>query len=232
MDITADGRVLRLCTLVLNPNSPNITDSEFGFDLVTKIAGGVGTSASAVTAARISDYYIDTIDDNSPASRSGLRPGDRLVEVDGIDVTVRTFEEVVQLINEAKSRCRLKLLVYPSAILNYGNPDVVRQSQSQSYYQPQYQQQYQQQQQQPTYYQQTNIQTVDSRSMPDLSLQQPQVQPYNYATNSNYCCQQPIQQQPQYNNGTSSKTLYKQKRFEIFSHYSINFYLYHNLPNS
>jgi hypothetical protein len=93
VDITADGKVLRMCTLILDPLSPNPNDAEFGFDLVTKVG-----------SQRIGDYYIDTIDEDSPACTSGLKSGDRLVQVDGYDVANKTFEQVVQLINEAKLR--------------------------------------------------------------------------------------------------------------------------------
>lgn len=48
VDITADGKVLRMCTLFLDPNSPNPADAEFGFDLVTKVGGG----------QRCGDYFI------------------------------------------------------------------------------------------------------------------------------------------------------------------------------
>ena len=112
VDITADGEVLRMCTLYLDPTSSNPADAEFGFDLVTKVGRQIG------------DYFIDTVDEESPACISGIKPGDRLVEVDGIDVKNKTFEQVVQIINEAKCRCRLKLLVHPSVIINYGNPSV------------------------------------------------------------------------------------------------------------
>ncbi|RNA30800.1 Na(+) H(+) exchange regulatory cofactor NHE-RF1 [Brachionus plicatilis] len=115
VDITADGKVLRLCSLVLDPTSANPTDSEFGFDLVTKISGN----------RRIGDYLIDTVDLYSPACCSGLKPGDRLVEVDGLDVSTKTFEQVVQLINEAKQRCKLKLLVYPGMVINYANQSII-----------------------------------------------------------------------------------------------------------
>lgn len=187
VDITADGRVLRLCTLVLNPNSPNITDSEFGFDLVTKIGSGPASTN------RISDYFIDTIDENSPASRSGLRPGDRLIEVDGLDVTVRTFEHVVQLINEAKHRCRLKLLVYPSAILNYGNPEIARPMPNSYPLNI------------PVHTAPSSFQSADSRSMPDLTIQQQQQQQHSYYGNNN--------QVPSYQDRTgSTKTMYKQQR--------------------
>ena len=48
VDITADGKVLRMCTLYLDPHSPNPADAEFGFDLVTKVGGG----------QRNGDYFI------------------------------------------------------------------------------------------------------------------------------------------------------------------------------
>lgn len=120
VDITTDGKVLRLCTLVLDPHSTSPLDSEFGFDLVTKIGAH----------QKIGDYFIDTIDDDSPASLSGLKPGDRLLEVDGMELSNRTFEEVVKMINEAKLRGRLRLLVYPSIVINYGNPNVNHQQNS------------------------------------------------------------------------------------------------------
>ena len=115
VDITADGKVLRLCSLVLDPTSPNPADSEFGFDLVTKIGAN----------RRIGDYFIDTVDMYSPACCSGLKPGDRLVEVDGHDVSACTFEQVVQMINEARLRSRLKLLVYPGMAINYANQNII-----------------------------------------------------------------------------------------------------------
>lgn len=141
---------------------------------MTKIGGPASSN-------RVSDYYIDTIDDNSPASRSGLRPGDRLVEVDGLDVNVRTFEQVVHLINEAKLRSKLKLLVYPSAILNYGNPDILNERTQMG-----------------SNVNMQNMQTVDSRSMPDLTFQQ-----------------QGVQMQPVGYNGMgggTNKTIYKQQK--------------------
>ncbi len=112
VDITADGQVLRMCTLFLDPSSNNPSDSEFGFDLVTKVGRQIG------------EYFIDTVDDDSPACLSGIKPGDRLIEVDNIEVRTKTFEEVVQLINEAKAKARLKLLVHPSVVINYGNPEI------------------------------------------------------------------------------------------------------------
>lgn len=124
VDITADGQVLRMCTLYLDLTSDNPADMEFGFDLVTKVGRQIG------------EYFIDTVDEDSPACVSGIKPGDRLVEVDGIDVKNKTFEDVVQIINEAKIRAKLKLLVHPSIIINYGNPGVTQdQHEEEVYYQ-------------------------------------------------------------------------------------------------
>jgi C-terminal processing protease CtpA/Prc len=188
VDITADGKVLRLCTLILDPNSPNPADSEFGFDLVTKVGGG----------QRTGDYYIDTVDENSPASFSGLRSGDRLVEVDGIDVKNKSFDHVVQLINEAKLKCKLKLLVFPSVVINYGNPDV-------SNHHPSELNNYESFKQQQMLDKMQHNSTM-GRSMPDLSAQQQQqqhleqqyqVQPQDYINRHHY---------------EFSKSLYKQKK--------------------
>ncbi len=118
VDITADGQVLRMCTLFLDPGSSNPADAEFGFDLVTRVGRQIG------------EYFIDTVDEESPACVSGIKPGDRLVEVDGIEVRSKSFEEVVQLINEAKVRARLKLLVHPSVVINYGNPEIGREEEA------------------------------------------------------------------------------------------------------
>lgn len=105
VDITADGKVLRMCTLILNPDSSSPVDAEFGFDLVTKVkntsdilnasyndSNYMSTIRSASTS--YGDYFIDTVDDMSPANLAGLKSGDKLVEVDGIDVKNKTFEEV------------------------------------------------------------------------------------------------------------------------------------------
>jgi C-terminal processing protease CtpA/Prc len=189
IDITADGKVLRMCSLTLDPSSPNPTDAEFGFDLITKIgrnnlinqnSNGAANSSNIVNyyGRTVGDYYIDTVDDNSPASLAGLKPGDRLVEVDGIDVTNKSFEQVVQLINEAKLRSKLKLLVYPSVVINYGNPNVSADSGGAYHH---HQQQQLQQTKPPMQIYEKNqqlgsISYNDSRSMPDLTFQQQQQQ--------------------------------------------------------
>ena len=107
---------------------------------------------------KIGDYFIDTVDDESPASVSGLKPGDRLLEVDGIDLSNRTFEQVVQLIGEAKLHGKLRLLVYPSIVINYGNPNVNVNNAAMSATNRHSDDSYG-----------TNISYADSRSMPDLN---------------------------------------------------------------
>jgi hypothetical protein len=200
VDITTDGKVLRLCTLVLDPNSPLPLDAEFGFDLVTKIGAN----------QKIGDYFIDTVDEESPASVSGLKSGDRLLEVDGIDLANKTFEQVVQYINEAKVRGKLRLLVYPSIVINYGNPNVnnnisksninnsaATNSASNS----------------GTY---TNLSYADSRSMPDLNQQQLLNNQQQQQTEMAYYKQkQQIIDQQQHQHQMmmqSSKVVYKQKK--------------------
>ena len=164
VDITADGKVLRMCTLILDPTSPLPSDSEFGFDLVTKVGAGIRTG----------DYYIDTVDEDSPASVSGLKSGDRLVEVDGIDVKNKTFEQVVQLINEAKLMLRLKLLVYPSVVINYGNPSLANNNMNN--FQALQQQKLQQLEDEQR---QLSLNAEFNKSMPDLSFQQQHQQQFS-----------------------------------------------------
>ena len=108
------------------------------------------------------------MDEDSPAHTSGLKTGDRLVEVDGIEVKNKTFEQVVYLINEAKLRCKLKLLVYPSVVINYGNPQISNLREQEEIIMQNTQQ--------------LNSAYIDARSMPDLSYQDQYVQ--NYQDNS------------------------------------------------
>jgi C-terminal processing protease CtpA/Prc len=194
VDITADGKVLRMCTLILDPLSPNPNDAEFGFDLVTKVG-----------SQRIGDYYIDTIDEDSPACSSGLKSGDRLVEVDGIDVRNKTFEQVVQLINEAKLRCKLRLLVSPSCVINYGNPNIDGSATDNIL-----QKNVTQLPQQTQHFIPINLSQSyqDSRSLPDLTLRN------NYAT---------VQQQSNYQHVPHyEKNIYKQKKQSKPSYYMTN----------
>lgn len=104
------------------------------------------------------------MDEDSPAHTSGLKTGDRLVEVDGIDVKNKSFEQVVFLINEAKLRCKLKLLVYPSVVINYGNPQVSN---------------LREEEETVLHNQQLNTGFIDTRSMPDLSYDENQTQSYH-----------------------------------------------------
>jgi C-terminal processing protease CtpA/Prc len=196
VDITADGKVLRMCTLVLDPLSSNPNDAEFGFDLVTKVG-----------SQRIGDYYIDTIDEDSPACSSGLKSGDRLVEVDGIDVRNKTFEQVVQFINEAKLRCKLRLLVSPSCVINYGNPNI-----DCSINDNLLQKNVTQLPQQTQHFIPINLSQSyqDSRSLPDLTLKNNYV-PVQHQQQSNY------QHIPHY-----EKNIYKQKKQSKPSYYMTN----------
>jgi hypothetical protein len=91
--------------------------------------------------------------------------------VDGIDVKNKTFEQVVFLINEAKLRCKLKLLVYPSVVINYGNPQVANLREEEETV-------LQNQQINSSHY-------VDTRSMPDLSYDENQTQSYHDTSATN-----------------------------------------------
>jgi len=57
VDITADGKVLRMCTLYLDPHSPNPADAEFGFDLVTKVGGGQRNGDYFIVSYHLYYYY-------------------------------------------------------------------------------------------------------------------------------------------------------------------------------
>lgn len=74
----------------------------------------------------------------------------------------KTFEEVVYLINEAKLRCRLKLLVYPSVVINYGNPHISNMREQEEIIMQNTQQ--------------LSNAYVDARSMPDLAYEEHVVQ--------------------------------------------------------
>lgn len=55
---------------------------------------------------------IKSIVPNSPAWRSGLRPGDRLIAVNGKPVTQASAREFKQIIADARSSCRLFVIIW------------------------------------------------------------------------------------------------------------------------
>uniref|UniRef100_A0A182PV46 PDZ domain-containing protein n=1 Tax=Anopheles epiroticus TaxID=199890 RepID=A0A182PV46_9DIPT len=61
--------------------------------------------------------YIGKVDDGSPAESAGLRQGDRIVEVNGQNITTETHKKVVELIKAVPNETRL-LVIDPRADAN------------------------------------------------------------------------------------------------------------------
>lgn len=58
--------------------------------------------------------YIGKVDDGSPAESAGLRQGDRIIEVNGTNITSETHKKVVELIKAVPNETRL-LVIDPRA---------------------------------------------------------------------------------------------------------------------
>uniref|UniRef100_A0A6E8W5C7 PDZ domain-containing protein n=1 Tax=Anopheles coluzzii TaxID=1518534 RepID=A0A6E8W5C7_ANOCL len=61
--------------------------------------------------------YIGKVDDGSPAESAGLRQGDRIIEVNGQNITTETHKKVVELIKTVPNETRL-LVIDPRADAN------------------------------------------------------------------------------------------------------------------
>lgn len=61
--------------------------------------------------------YIGKVDDASPAEAAGLRQGDRIIEVNGTNITTETHKKVVELIKAVPNETRL-LVIDPRADAN------------------------------------------------------------------------------------------------------------------
>uniref|UniRef100_A0A182QAE0 PDZ domain-containing protein n=1 Tax=Anopheles farauti TaxID=69004 RepID=A0A182QAE0_9DIPT len=61
--------------------------------------------------------YIGKVDDGSPAESAGLRQGDRIIEVNGANITTETHKKVVELIKAVPNETRL-LVIDPRADAN------------------------------------------------------------------------------------------------------------------
>uniref|UniRef100_A0AAG5DJW9 PDZ domain-containing protein n=1 Tax=Anopheles atroparvus TaxID=41427 RepID=A0AAG5DJW9_ANOAO len=61
--------------------------------------------------------YIGKVDDASPAEGAGLRQGDRIIEVNGTNITTETHKKVVELIKAVPNETRL-LVIDPRADAN------------------------------------------------------------------------------------------------------------------
>ncbi|XP_055624454.1 Na(+)/H(+) exchange regulatory cofactor NHE-RF1 [Toxorhynchites rutilus septentrionalis] len=58
--------------------------------------------------------YIGKVDDGSPAESAGLRQGDRIIEVNGTNITTETHKKVVELIKSVPNETKL-LVIDPRA---------------------------------------------------------------------------------------------------------------------
>lgn len=58
--------------------------------------------------------YIGKVDDGSPAESAGLRQGDRIIEVNGTNITTETHKKVVELIKAVSNETKL-LVIDPRA---------------------------------------------------------------------------------------------------------------------
>jgi len=80
----------RLCHIIKsNP------EQEYGFDL---------------HAEKVRGQFIGNVDDDSPAGRSGLRRGDRILAVNGVLIVQENHKDVVKRIKEDPMQCTLVVL--------------------------------------------------------------------------------------------------------------------------
>jgi hypothetical protein len=88
--LPSDAPRPRLCHVIKsNP------EQEYGFDL---------------HAEKVRGQFIGNVDDDSPAGRSGLRRGDRIVAVNGVAINQENHKDVVKRIKEDPMQCRLVVL--------------------------------------------------------------------------------------------------------------------------
>lgn len=68
--------------------------------------------------------YIGKVDDNSPAETAGLKQGDRIIEVNGVNIGNETHKQVVQRIKAIADEVQL-LVVDPSVVSVSNNNQVI-----------------------------------------------------------------------------------------------------------
>lgn len=68
--------------------------------------------------------YIGKVDDNSPAETAGLKQGDRIIEVNGVNIGNETHKQVVQRIKTIADEVRL-LVVDPTVVSVSNNNQVI-----------------------------------------------------------------------------------------------------------
>lgn len=67
--------------------------------------------------------YIGKVDDNSPAESSGLRQGDRIIEVNGVNIGNEVHKQVVQRIKAIA--CEVRLLVVDPNVVTVSNENII-----------------------------------------------------------------------------------------------------------
>lgn len=72
--------------------------------------------------------YIGKVDDNSPAEAAGLKQGDRIIEVNAVNIGNETHKQVVQRIKAIA--CEVRLLVVDSNVVPLSNNNQVLDSNS------------------------------------------------------------------------------------------------------
>lgn len=68
--------------------------------------------------------YIGKVDDNSPAEEAGLKQGDRIIEVNGVNIGNETHKQVVQRIKAIACEVRLSV-VDPNIVIVSNNNQVI-----------------------------------------------------------------------------------------------------------
>ncbi|PAV61723.1 hypothetical protein WR25_11144 isoform B [Diploscapter pachys] len=82
--------------------------------------------------------FFEGVDMSGMAMRAGLRPGDYLLEIDGIDVRCASHDDVVQLIQQASDTITLKVITVDPAETSVHNSGTIRRmpSDNEEYYSP------------------------------------------------------------------------------------------------
>lgn len=104
-DIMGENKLTRLCHIVKREDFDG-----YGFNLHAE-KGKPG-------------QYIGKVDDNSPAETAGLKQGDRIIEVNGVNIGNETHKQVVQRIKAISDEVQL-LVVDPTIVPVSNNNQVI-----------------------------------------------------------------------------------------------------------
>ncbi|VDM56367.1 unnamed protein product [Angiostrongylus costaricensis] len=127
--VPSDYGTMRMCISEMAPgheaNVPRILvipRGPKGFGFILRGAKHVNSSLNfEPTLLSPALQFFEGVDMSGMAMRAGLRPGDYLLEIDGIDVRTASHEQVVHLIQKAGTTITLKVItVDPSLPINGG----------------------------------------------------------------------------------------------------------------